>query len=196
MLANWLQNKVFAPISELHNFKEFKDGRTRLIVPEVEWNQLNLYDLQDYIGNITGLLAQKQVSLQTVYKSLGLSYEDEKVKQRQEMIDQAILMKEQEAISTMTLTELRGLDPERPVGEPIDSEKRQKTPQQGGEGGAGMDMGMDLGMGGGDMGMGGGDMGMGGGDLPELAPPPGGELGIPGGGAPGEGGPPPMGPGA
>lgn len=192
LMATWLQNKIFAPIAELQNFYEYKDGTRRLIIPEVEWNQMNLYDLQDYIGNITGLLAQKQVSLQTVYKSLGLSYDDERVKLRQEMINEAISLKEQEAVSGMTLTELRSLDPEKEIMEPVDSQERPKAQPGGAPGG---DMGMgDLGMPGGGGGLGGmpggdlgGDLGGPAGGMGELAPPPTGELG----GAPaGPAGPP------
>lgn len=200
LMAKWLQNKIFAPISEIHDFYEYKDGRKRLIVPEVEWNQMNLYDLQDYIGNVTGLLAQKQVSLQTVYKSLGLNYDDEQIKIRQEMIDETIRLQEQAALASMSLTELRSLDPEKEIMAPID--EKERVPKGGGAAGApGSEMpGGDMGLGGG--GAGGGLPGGGGempGGLPELAPPPEGELGG-GPGGPGAppipGGTPEVGPGA
>jgi len=197
MVANWLQNKIFAPISELNNFFTYDDGRKKLIIPEVEWNKMNLYDLQDYIGNITGLVSQKQASLQTLYKSLGLNYEEERIKQRQELINDVIRQREEQALMTMSLSELRTLNPEKEIAEPVDDVKRELKP--GGQG-QGADMG---GMPGGDMGLGlpGGDLGgMGGGGLPELAPPPSGELG--GGGLGGAGAPeggsniPPLGPGS
>jgi hypothetical protein len=41
---------------------------------------MNLYDMQDHIQNLTGLVGSKQASLQTLYKSLGLNYEEERVK--------------------------------------------------------------------------------------------------------------------
>jgi intein/homing endonuclease len=171
IMANWLVDKIFAPISEIQEFYEYKDGKKRLIVPEVEWNQMNLYDLQDYISNITGLVSSKQVSLQTLYKSLGLNYEDERVKMRKEAIDEAIKRREEQALGQMTLSELRSLDPEKEVMEPVDEKERETPPE------AGMPTGM----------LGGAEMGMAGG-LPELAPPPGGELGVPGAGAPEGGG--------
>lgn len=171
IIARWLVEKIFAPISEIQGFYEFVGGKKRLIVPEIEWNQMNLYDLQDYIGNITGLVGSKQASLQTLYRSLGLNYEDEKVKLRQEMIDEAIRRKEEQTLATMTLTELRGLDPDREILEPIDDEQREQT--VGPPGGAPGEMG----------------------GFPELAPPPGGELSMPGAGAPEGGMTPPLGPG-
>jgi len=188
MIARWLVNKIFAPISEVQGFYEYKNKEKRLIVPEVEWNQMNLYDLQDYIGNVTGMVSAGQAAVQTLYKSLGLNYQDEIIKMRQESIDKAIKMREENSLSNMTLTELRSLDPEKPIMEPIDSKEREKdTPPEAGA---------PAGMPGGDMGMPGADMGGAPGGLPELAPPPGGEMGAPGAGAPeGAGVTPPLGPG-
>jgi len=182
MIARWLINKIFAPISEIQGFYEYRNKEKHLIVPEIEWNQMNLYDLQDYISNITGMVSAGQASVQSLYKSLGISYEDEKIKMRREAIDKAIKMREENSLSGMSLTELRSLDPEKPIMEPIDSKERsQMTPPEAG----------------GDLGMG-GTGGMGGvapGGLPELAPPPGEMVG--GGGAEGGGmTPPPLGPGA
>jgi hypothetical protein len=189
MVSQWLVNKIFAPISEIQDFYEYDGGVKKLIVPEVEWNHMNLYDLQDYIGNVTGLVSNKQVSVQTLYRSLGLNYQDERIKMRQEMINDAIRQREEQALGKMTITELRSLDPEKEVMEPIDSKEREAaTPEM--PGAPGGEMG---GLGGG---LGGGEMG--GGGLGELAPPPGGEMGGGGGaGAPEGGGvTPPLGPGA
>lgn len=183
MIARWLVNKVFAPISEVQGFFEYKDGKKRLIVPEIEWNQMNLYDLSDYIQNITGLVGSKQASVQTLYRSLGLNYDDEKVKMRQERIDAAIVQREEQALAMMSLSELRALDPEKPISEPAGAAQ---------EGGAGMAMPPEAG---GLAGAPPGGGGLGGG-LPELAPPPA-PGGAPGAGAPEvPGGAPPLGPGA
>jgi hypothetical protein len=186
VMAKWLQRKIFAPISEIQEFYEYKDGEKRLIVPEVEWNQMNLYDLQEYIGNITGLVGTKQASLQTLYRSLGLNYEEERVRMRQEAIHSTIRMREEEALAKMTLAELRGLDPEKEILEPTDDKDRaaQAMPPDASGGGGGGMPGMDMG----GLGGGGGEMP---GGLPELAPPPAAELGggapapAPGGGEPG-----------
>lgn len=178
MMAKWLVNKIFAPISEIQGFYEYKNKEKRLIVPEVEWNHMNLYDLQDYISNVTGMVSSKQASVQTLYRSMGLNYEDEKVKMRQESIDEAIRRREEMALGTMTLTELRSLDPEKPIMEAIDSQDREAEPAIPPE------AGMPAGMPGAELGA--GPMG----GLPELAPPPGTELpGAPG--APGVPGAPP-----
>jgi hypothetical protein len=193
MIARWLINKIFAPISEIQGFYEYKDKTKRLIVPEVEWNQMNLYDLQDYISNITGMVSAGQAAVQTLYRSLGLNYQDERIKMRQESIDKAIKMREENSLSNMTLTELRSLDPEKPIMEPIDSKEREKAapPEAGAPAGIPGDMGMP-----GDMGLPGGGGGGAPGGLPELAPPPAG-MEAPGAGAPGKGGvTPPLGPGA
>lgn len=187
MMAQWLQNKIFAPISEINDFYDYEGGTKRLIVPEIEWNQMNLYDLQDYIANISGLVANKQVSLQTLYRSLGLSYQDERVKIRQEMINDEIRNRENENLRKMTIAELRSLDPEKEVMEPIDEKERAmaagEMPPEAAGGMPGMPGGMP------------GEMALPGG-LGELAPPPGGGAGPPGAGVPEiPGGVPPLGPG-
>lgn len=198
MLAKWLMNKIFAPISDLRGYYKAEGGFKKLIVPEVEWNQMNLYDLQDYISNISSLVTAKQVSLQTLYRSLGLNYEEERQKMRQEARNDAIRQREEQALASMSLVELRALDPEREIMEPV----MPSAPQAGGMAGGmpGMEAGAPPagGPGGGMPPMGGGGGGGLPGGLPELAPPPGEALTTaPGGpGAPGAGGvTPPLGPG-
>ena len=153
IMAKWLVKKIFAPISEIQEFYEYKGGEKKLIVPEIEWNQMNLYDLQDYIGNISNLVGAKQASVQTLYKSLGLNYEEERVRMRQEAIHDSIRRREEEALGKMTLSELRGLDPEKEIMEPVEEQERAAEAMPPDAGAAG----------------GGGAMP---GGLPELAPPP------------------------
>jgi hypothetical protein len=168
MIARWLTNKVFAPISEVQGFFEYKDGKKRLIVPEVEWNQMNLYDLSDYIQNITGLVGSKQASVQTLYRSLGLNYDDEKIKMRQERIDAAIAQREEQALAVMSLSELRALDPEKPISEPAG-----EAGPEGGAGAAPQEMPQEAGGLAGMPPMPSGGMGGGlGAGMPELTPPP------------------------
>ena len=189
LIAKWLVNKIFAPISKMRGFFEYKDGEKKLIIPEVEWNHMNLYDLSDYVQTTTGLLSTQQCSLQTIYRSIGLNYEEEKRKQREEMIDLAKKQREEQALAKYSLEELRSMDSSKEIQEASEGER----PGAAGAGapGAGGDMGMggDMGGMGGDMGGMGGDMG--GGMGGELAPPPSGELGGGGGGMS-----PEMGPGA
>src|SRR5690606_2345001 len=44
MLAKWIKTKVFAPISQLNDFWERKDGQKKLILPDIEWNHMSLFD--------------------------------------------------------------------------------------------------------------------------------------------------------
>ena len=197
MLSSWLRKKIFAPISKINDFYEYKDGEKILTVPEVEWNHMSLFDAGDYIQVLMQLVqgtpeAPAKVSTQTLYRSLGLDWEDEVRKLRVESIQSIIHGKESEALATMSLNELRALGPDDTIDTPID------TPVPGEEaGGAGGEMpggemggdmgGLDLGMGGPPLGGGGGggappEMGGGEAPAPEMgggAPPPGGEGGAP-----------------
>lgn len=185
MIASWLKRKIFAPVSQVNEFYEYKDGVKVLMVPEVEWNHMSLFDAGDYIQTISGMLSAqpKTVSMHTVYRSLGLTYEDEKAKIKREDIDMMIRDKEMKALSKMDLNALRALSDEDVIQEvkesPVPGEN-QYTEEEGGMpgapggGGGGMDMGG--GLGGGmppmpDLG-GGGGMDMGGGGDAGIPPPP------------------------
>lgn len=127
MLSSWLRRKIFAPISHINNFYEFVDGEKRLIVPEIDWNHMSLFDMSDNINTLMSL-AQKQqgesgtnlVSLQALYRSLGLEYEDEIRKIRYEDIQETIRKKELQALDRYTLSELRALTPEDEITEAIE----------------------------------------------------------------------------
>lgn len=191
VISNWLRRKIFAPISKINDFYDIKDGEKVLIVPTVEWNHMSLFDMGDYIQNLSQLLSQepRKVSVQTLYKSLGLEYEDEQRKIRRENVDQVIQAKEMEAMQRMSLNDLRSIGEEDEIQEitesPLPGEQPYDAGQQPGLPGT---PGGDLGLGG--PGIGGG-LGMpppipGGLGGPPLPPPPG---GLPGGGGP----PPPPG---
>lgn len=122
MLANWLKEKIFAPISRLNDFYDYEDGEKKLIVPEVEWNHMSLFDMSDYIGHLMQLAnspepGKNKVSVQTLYRSLGLEYEDELRKMRYEDIQEAIRMKELSSIGRMDLNKLRALNPDDEIEE-------------------------------------------------------------------------------
>lgn len=123
MLTIWLRRKIFAPISKINDFYDREDGKQVLIVPDIEWNHMSLFDMTDYITVIKELAAgeTKHVSKQTLYRSLGLVYEDELQKMRQESIDDAILAREQRALGTMPLNELRALGPSDEIQESADA---------------------------------------------------------------------------
>lgn len=118
MMKKWLEQKIFAPISELQEFFVYKDGQKILQVPTVDFNHMNLYDINDYIQGVSNFVANKQISLQTLYRSLGLSYDEEKRRLREEAIDFVKSTKELEALQAMRLRELENLDPNGVIPEP------------------------------------------------------------------------------
>ena len=153
MLANWLKRKIFAPISKIQEFYEYKDKKKTLIIPDIDWNYMNLFDAGDYVNSIKELAAPgegKRVSVQTLYRSLGLEYEDEVRKMKKEDIQEAIRKKELEALSKMPLNELRALTEDDEISEVVESpllgeQVSEEAPEGGGEGG-GMGGGLDLGV--------------------------------------------------
>jgi len=118
MMKKWLERKVFAPICEIQDFFEYKDGEKRLLVPSIDFNHMNLYDMGDYIQQVGQFVGNKQVSLQTLHRSLGLSYEEERRRIREEMIDEQVFAKEQQVLGNMRLSELLGIDPSKSIAEP------------------------------------------------------------------------------
>jgi len=131
MMKKWLERKIFAPICELQDFFEYVDGEKRLQVPVIDFNHMNLYDLSDYINAINTYVGNKQISIQTLCRSLGLSYEEEQKRLREESIQEAIVNKEKAILGNMRLSELLSLDPEKSIPEPPE----EVTPAAGGEGG-------------------------------------------------------------
>jgi hypothetical protein len=117
MMSEWLRRKVFAPISQIQGFYEYKNrgGRSekKLIIPEVDWNHMSLFDAGDYTNLLMQLSQgegdQKRVSNHTLYRSLGLEFEDEQRKLKKESIAAEVLKKEKEVLASMNLTELRSL---------------------------------------------------------------------------------------
>jgi len=174
MMSQWLRRKIFAPISKIQGFYDIKDGKKMLIVPDVDWNHMNLFDAGDYIQNLVALSqpsgegSAPRTSVHTLYRSLGLEWDDEQKKIRKEAIQAAIFKKESEALQKMSLNELRGIDDDREI---------EEKPEDDGQGGSsGGDSGSDSGggIGGGppppDAGLPG--LGSPGGDLPPPPPPP------------------------
>lgn len=198
MMSTWLKRKIFAPISKIQGFYDYSNGEKQLIVPEIDWNHMSLFDAGDYINNLVNLTqgpdaSQKRASLHTLYRSMGLEFEDEVRKIRKEAIQTAIFNREKQALDKMDLHALRSLDEEdeipEPVGEaltegPLPGETPGGAPPGGAPPGGGIP-GLDMG------GLG-APPGGGGGPPPAMpppsAPPPGGESG--GGAAP----PPPPAP--
>ena len=183
MMSSWLKNKIFAPISKIQGFYDYSGGEKKLIVPEIDWNHMSLFDATDYMNMLVtltqGQADQKRASLHTLYRSMGLQYEDEIKKIRKENIQNAIQKKEIAALESMDLNSLRALDEEDEIPEPQKAPGGEEAPvpgeTPGGAGGGGLP-----------------DLGLPGGPPPGGAPPPpppGGGGGPPGGAPP----PPPPG---
>lgn len=143
MMTGWLKRKIFAPISQINDFYEYVDGEKQLIVPEVDWNHMSLFDMDSYINNMVNLSqgegVLKRVSLQTLYRSLGLEYEEEQRKIRYEDIQDAIRMRELQAMSRYSIHELKSLGPgdeiEEVADEPVPGQSPYEPPEQTGQGG-------------------------------------------------------------
>jgi len=193
MMSTWLKTKIFAPISKIQGFYDYSGGEKQLIVPEIDWNHMSLFDAGDYINTLVtlsqGQADQKRVSVNTLYRSLGLEYEDEVRKMRKENIQNAIQKKEMAALESMDLNALRALDDEDEIPEPKAAGAAGQEAPVPGEAPGGAPGGLP------DLGLPGGPPppppGGGGGGAPPPPPPGGGEGGgPPGGAAP----PPPPGP--
>jgi hypothetical protein len=122
MMSQWLKRKIFAPISKIQGFYDYSGGEKQLIVPEIDWNHMSLFDAGDYINSLLTLTQgegeAKRASLHTLYRSLGLEFEDETRKMRKEAIQAAINVKEKTALAAMDLNALRALDEEDEIPEP------------------------------------------------------------------------------
>jgi hypothetical protein len=151
MMSQWLKRKIFAPISKIQGFYDYSGGEKQLIVPEIDWNHMSLFDAGDYIQSLvaltTGEDAAKRASLHTLYRSMGLEYEDEQRKIRREAIQNAINAKEKAALNAMDLNALRALDDEDEITEVEGDKAQQEAPLPGEQpGGAPPSMpGLDLG---------------------------------------------------
>jgi hypothetical protein len=121
-LSLWLRRKIFAPISKIQGFYDYSNGQKQLIIPEIDWNHMSLFDAGDYIANMVSLTqgedAAKRASLHTLYRSMGLEFEDEIRKMRKEAIQIAISKKEKMALDTMDLNSLRALGEDDEIPEP------------------------------------------------------------------------------
>lgn len=138
MMSTWLKRKIFAPISKIQGFYDYSNGEKQLIVPDVDWNHMSLFDAGDYINTLVTLTQgegpAKRASLHTLYRSMGLEFEDEVRKMRKEAIQQAIDAKEKIALQAMDLNSLRALDEEDEIPEPEGVAGQQGAPGAEGSG--------------------------------------------------------------
>jgi hypothetical protein len=137
MMSTWLKRKIFAPISKIQGFYDYSGGEKQLIVPDIDWNHMALFDAGDYISNLVTLTqgeeGTKRASLHTLYKSMGLEFEDETRKMRKETIQLAISAKEKAALATMDLNSLRALDDDDEIPEPKNANAAEGEPPVPGE---------------------------------------------------------------
>jgi hypothetical protein len=139
MMTGWLKRKIFAPIAQINEFYEYIGGEKTLIVPEIDWNHMSLFDMDSYINQMVQLTqgegVAKRASLQTLYRSLGLEYEEEQRKIRYEDIQDAIRVRELQALSKYDLHELKALGPgdeiDEAADEPVPGESPYVIPQTG-----------------------------------------------------------------
>ena len=138
LMTSWLKRKIFAPISRINEFYEYVDGEKTLIVPDIDWNHMSLFDAGDYITALSGLVTgdTKKVSIHSLYRSLGLEYDEEQRKIRKEDIADAIRKKEQASLEKMPLNELRSLDDDNEIPEILESALPGESPYDGSDGGA------------------------------------------------------------
>jgi hypothetical protein len=130
MMASWLKNKIFAPISRLNDFYEYVDGEKKLIIPDVEWNRLTMFDTMDYINILLQLSTgeDKRVSRHALYDALGLEGEEERRKIRHEDVQEAIRKKEKDNLAKMSLNELRSLSDDDEIPEITDTANPSDSP--------------------------------------------------------------------
>jgi hypothetical protein len=135
-LSAWLRRKIFAPISKLNDFYEYRDGKKVLIIPDIDWNYMDLFDVDSHIASLSALATSdtnKSASVQTLFRSMGLNWEEEKNKIRDEDIWQAIREKEKLALSEMSLSELRTLTEGKEITEKPGQPLPGQPPEGGGE---------------------------------------------------------------
>lgn len=139
MLSIWLKRKIFAPIAEINEFYEKVDGQNKLIVPEIDWNYMSMFDMGDHISNLIQITAPdaKRASFQTLFRSMGMDWEEEKRKMREEDIWEAIRAKEKLSLEQMPLAELRTLNENSEIPEVptklLEGESPYTTPVAGEE---------------------------------------------------------------
>src|SRR5690606_24012502 len=125
LMSAWLRRKIFLPIAKLNEFYDYVDGEKTLVIPEVDWNHMSLFDLESYVQTLkeltTGEQGAKRVSIHTLYRSLGLEWDEEKRKIRKEDIAEAIRKKEIESLSKMSLNALRSLNEDDEIPEILET---------------------------------------------------------------------------
>lgn len=130
MMSAWLKNKIFAPISKLNDFYNYDGGEKKLIIPEIDWNHMSLFDTSDYVNVLVQLSSgeKQQVSKHTLYRSLSLDFDEENAFMRKEAIVDAIHKKELASLDRMPLNELRSLNEDDDIPEIVEPVNQEQSP--------------------------------------------------------------------
>lgn len=119
LITRWVKKKLFEPISKVQDFYEWKDGQKKLIVPDVQWNKINLREIDSYITALSQMMSDEvgksRVSKRTVFGFLDIDVDTENQHLKEEAIEQLKQQKELERLSKMSVEELSTLDASKPV---------------------------------------------------------------------------------
>ena len=89
-LKKWVEQHIFKPIAMMQGFideeKSKRTGRTEYIYPTLKWNDLNLRDNTNYVQLLLQVYDKGGCSMQTILEELGLDYDTEVERLRQENI--------------------------------------------------------------------------------------------------------------
>lgn len=177
-LKRWIEKKILEPISKIQDFYYIEGGEEKLIVPEVEFDKVNLKETDTYITAAAAHIGDPaqpgggKISMRTFHDLMDTDYDIEKANLRMEDRDNIVRAKELAAMQNMDIHELKTLTSTTPIQDTREIESLEKALNlESGDGGGGMGGGD---MGGGDMGgddMGGDDMG----DMGDMGDDMGGE---------------------
>lgn len=138
LITRWVKKKLFEPISKIQDFYEYKDGEKKLIVPDVQWNKINLREIDSYINALTQMmsdeLGKSRVSKRTVFSFLDIDLDTENQNLKEEAIEQLAQQKEIERLSKMSVEELKTVDPTKPITD-LHPEEEAALGEGGGPGG-------------------------------------------------------------
>jgi very-short-patch-repair endonuclease len=89
-LKNWVEKHIFLPISQMQGYvdekKSKRTDRTAWIYPTIKWNELNLRDNTSRVQLMLQVYDKGGVAMQTICEELGLDYDGETEKLRQEQM--------------------------------------------------------------------------------------------------------------
>lgn len=89
-LKNWIEKKVFLPIAMMQGFidedKSQRSNREVYLHPIIKWNDLELRDKTNKVQLLIQMFDKQMVSMQTIHDEMGLDYDSEIEKMREEQV--------------------------------------------------------------------------------------------------------------